>query len=259
VVVSGSRADDRIRRLAGLVTHPDPSQLFFQVAEIAGGQTYLRHGIEVGSGDVVLDVGANVGVAAVFFAELCGAGAVHSFEPVAPVCELLRANVAGQPACVVHPFGLSDRAGTAPITYYPGACAMSGLYADPVRDRELVHTVLINHGLTEEQAQASLGDRYRPRVLMCELRTLSAVLSEQGIERVDLLKIDVERAELDVLAGIAEHDWQRIAQLVIEVHDEHGRAAALAARLTARGFAVVLEQEEPMRGTSVRMLYARRR
>ncbi len=259
MVVSGSRSEDRIRRLASLVKHPDPSQLFFQVAEIAGEQTYLRHGIEVSPGDVVLDVGANVGVAAVFFAELCGAGAVHSFEPVAPVCELLRTNVAGLPACVVHEYGLADRTGTAPITYYPGACAMSGLYADPVRDRELVHTVLINHGLSEEQAEASLGDRYRPRVLPCQLRTLSAVLTQHSIEYVDLLKIDVERAELDVLAGIAETDWRRIGQLVIEVHDEQGRAAALAARLTARGFTVALEQEPPMRGTSVRMLYARRR
>jgi hypothetical protein len=42
--------------LAGMLRHPDPSQLFFQVAEIAGEQTYLRHGVSVDPGDVILDV-----------------------------------------------------------------------------------------------------------------------------------------------------------------------------------------------------------
>ncbi len=29
----------------------------------------------------------------------------------------------------------------------------------------------------------------------------------QGLQRVDLLKVDVERAELDVLQGVAQDDW----------------------------------------------------
>ena len=30
---------------------------------------------------------------------------------------------------------------------------------------------------------------------------------EQGVERIDLLKIDVQRAEVEVLAGIEEAYW----------------------------------------------------
>jgi hypothetical protein len=75
---------------------------------------------------------------------------------------------------------------------------------------------------------------------------------------VTLLKIDVERAELDVLAGIDEGDWPKIEQAAIEVHDEEGRGAAIAAALAGRGFRVALEQDARMRGTSVRMLYATR-
>ncbi|PZS10644.1 MAG: FkbM family methyltransferase [Solirubrobacterales bacterium] len=258
MAVTGLRAQDRIDRLARLVHHPDPSQLFFQIAEIAGEQTYLRHGIEVGPGDLVLDVGANVGVAAVFFAELCRASVVHSFEPVEPVCRLLRENVSGIGACVVHEQGLSDAARRTEITYYPGACAMSGLYADPARDRELVRTVLLNHGLSPEQARESLAGRYAPSMRNCELRTLSSFLAEHSIDRVALLKIDVERAEVDVLTGIDDADWSKLQQVVVEVHDEDGRAGALSAQLRARGFDVAGEQEAAMRGTAVRMLYARR-
>lgn len=258
MTVTGLRPQDRIDKLARLVHHPDPSQLIFQIAEIAGEQTYLRHGIAVGPGDLVLDVGANVGVAAVFFAELCHVSVVHSFEPVVPVCELLRENVAGIDACVVHEQGLSDAARRAEITYYPGACAMSGLYADPGRDRDLVRTVLLNHGASPEQARERLAGRYEPSTLTCELRTLSSFLAEHSIDQVALLKIDVERAELDVLAGLDDADWPKLAQLVVEVHDEDGRAAALGAELRERGFDVASEQEAAMHGTPVRMIYARR-
>jgi FkbM family methyltransferase len=244
--------------LASSLRHYDPSQLYFQIAEIAGERTYLRHGVEVGEGDVVLDVGANVGVAAVFFASECGAGAVHSFEPVRPLFELLCENVKGFPACTAHDYGLSSQSGHASITYYPGAAAMSGLYADSEQDRALVRTALINLGFSEPEADRRLEGRYEAETMSCELRTLSTVLREEEIDRVDLLKIDVEKAELDVLGGIAEDDWPRIRQLVIEVHDHGGRCAAIEAALGRRGFRVVREQAEAMEGTAVRMLYAGR-
>ena len=185
---------ERIDALARRLSHYDPSQLTFQIAEIAGDQTYLRHGVVVRPGDVVIDAGANVGVAAAFFAEHCGASRVHCFEPVAPVCELLRRNVRDLPACVVHELGLSDAPRHAEITYYPGAAAMSGLYADPQRDEALVRTVLANFGV--EDARERLAGAYEATTLTCELTTLSAFLRETELERVDLLKIDVERAEL---------------------------------------------------------------
>ena len=35
-----------------------------------------------------------------------------------------------------------------------------------------------------------------------QLRTLSSVIAEEGIDRIDLLKINVEKSELDVLLGL---------------------------------------------------------
>ncbi len=242
-----------------MLRHPDPSQLPFQISEIAGEETYLRHGVTVAEGDVVLDVGANVGVAAAFFAVICGAGTVHCFEPVQPVFEVLRQNVGHISACVLHQEALSYTDGRVPITYYPGAAAMSGLYADPSRDREFVRTVLLNHGISSEDADDQLAGRYEPETLQCQLRTLSSVLREEKLGRVDLLKIDVERAELDVLDGIEAHDWPKIEQVVMEVHDEHGRAETIRSALTLRGFRVSCDQEEAMHGTSIRMVYAIRR
>ncbi len=249
---------ERIRALADRLVHDDPPQLMFQLVEIAGDGCYERHGVRVRPGDVVLDVGANVGVAAVWFAAVRLAGAVHCFEPAEPNLRLLRRNVAGLEACIVHPYGLSDVPRQATMTFYEGASAMSGLYADPARDRSLVRAALGNLGMTGAAAEDQLRGRYEARPLHCELRTLSDVLEERAIDRVGLLKIDVERAELDVLAGIREEHWGGIAQVVLEVHDVDGRADDIATMLRGRGFSVAREQDAAMRGTDVHMLYATR-
>jgi FkbM family methyltransferase len=250
----GSASDSIWRALR----HYDPSQLPFQIEEIVEQRTYLRNGIGVDKGDAVLDVGANVGVAAIFFASECGAGEVHCFEPVMPLFELLRENVVGFPACVPHPYGLGSRSGPAQITYYPAAASMSGLYANPEADSALVRTAMLNSGASRNDADASLKGRYRGETLRCELRTLSSVLRELELDQVDLLKIDVEGAELDVLEGIGEEDWPLIRQIVIEVHDRGRRGSAVAGELRRRGFRLTSEQEPLMRGTDVHVVYGTR-
>lgn len=238
--------------------HFDRSQLVFMVKEIIWDESYLRHGIGVGPGDVVFDVGANVGISAVFFGGVCGAGVVHSFEPVAPLYDLLCRNTAPHPACVPHPYGLSTSAGRTPITYYPGAAAMSGLHADPERDEALVRTVLANIGRSADQIDEGVAGKYEPVRLECELRRFSDVIADLGVERVDLLKIDVERAELDVLHGVDAADWPKVRQVVAEVHDEDGRVDAVETLLTEHGFRVTIDQDEVMAGTGVRLVFARR-
>jgi hypothetical protein len=70
------------RDLQRLLEHPDPPRLWYQLEEIVESRIYLQEGVEVRPGDVVLDIGANIRVAAAFFAAECRAGAVHCFEPV---------------------------------------------------------------------------------------------------------------------------------------------------------------------------------
>ncbi len=244
--------------IARRLRHHDPYQLAFMAQEVFGDRIYMRHGIQVGPGSVVLDVGANVGVTAAFFSQLCRATTVHAFEPVDPLFELLEANVSAFPGCYAHHHGLGARNGHAAITYYPRAGAMSGLYADPVQDAEAARRYLMNRGYDSDRIDEMLVGVHDPQAMVCELRRLSDVLREQSIERVDLLKIDVERAEVDVLAGIDDTDWPRIRQIIVEVHDEDGRCAQVAAQLEARGFVVAVDQDPEWRGTPLYMLYARR-
>jgi FkbM family methyltransferase len=247
-----------LRELQRLLEHPDPPQLWYQLDEIVNSRIYLQEGVHVRPGDVVLDVGANIGVAGAYFAAECGAGVVHCFEPVGPVFEQLRRNLGHFPACVPHPYGISSHSGTASITYYPNAWATSGLYADPPAEREMLTRALLNLGNSEEDAEQKLRDRFATEELSCELRTLSEALRAESIRRIDLLKVDVEKAELDVLAGIEDHDWPRIRQLVIELALDAERRDEAATAIRDRGFRVAVRQDPTMAGTDIHIVYATR-
>jgi hypothetical protein len=74
---------------------------------------------------------------------------------------------------------------------------------------------------------------------------------------VDLLKIDVERAELDVLLGIDERDWPRIRQIVAEVHED-AYAEAIEQMLIERDYRFAWERDPVLAGTPTRLLFATR-
>lgn len=248
--------EETLERLHRTLRHPDPSQLSYQLAEIVEANSYLRHGIEIREGDVVLDVGANVGVAAAFFATECRAGIVHSFEPVGPIFQQLRENLRHFPACVPHSYGLSSASGRQTIAHYPDSWALSGLHADPVADRARARTIFLNLGASEEEVEEGLRGRFWTQALRGDFRTLSEALRTESIRRVDLLKIDVEGAELDVLAGIDNPDWPRIRQVVAELHVEQEEAGRAIGMLAERGFEVTVDQDPMLEGTRLRMLYA---
>jgi hypothetical protein len=90
----------------------------------------------------------------------------------------------------------------------------------------------------------------------CRLRTLSEVIDEEGVERIDLLKIDAERSEREVLAGIRSEHWAMIRQIAIEVQDEAGSLDEVRRLLEEHGFQMVTEQDPLLQGTAVFSVFA---
>ena len=106
-----------------------------------------------------------------------------------------------------------------------------------------------------------LQERFRTETFNCPLRTLSDVIAEEKIEWIDFLKVDCERSELDVLAGICEDDWKKIKQVVLEIENDE-MLETISAMLTSHGFTVRMEQivnvEDPADAFTVHiyMVYA---
>lgn len=229
---------------------------------------YLRCGVELPEKSCVFDVGANIGLFSLFIGTQFRDARLFSFEPAPPLFALLKANVERHriPARLFN-CGISSRPGTARFTFYPASSGMSSFYPDLDEEKHVLRAIMQNQlssgmpGMSEVMAYSEelLEQRFASQEYECPLRTLSDVIAEHGVERVDLLKVDVQKAEYDVLCGIAADDWPKIRQVVAEVHDIDGRVAATRDLLKQRGFFVEVIQDELYRGSNIVNLYALRR
>jgi len=60
---------------------------------------------------------------------------------------------------------------------------------------------------------------------------------------VDVLKIDVEGAEIDVILGARPHQWSRVRQVVLEGSDLDGGLARVCGLLAERGLTMQVVTE----------------
>src|SRR6185369_4323564 len=139
----------------------------------------------------------------------------------------------------------------------PCTSTMSGAYANAAEDERVSRAFLRqqHEGMVAYEDELMEG-RFETREVSVSVRTLSDVISSEGVERIDLLKIDVEKSELDVLKGIEDADWARIVQLVVEVHDEGERIAEIRRLLLSQGFAVEVEEDLMLKNTGLYNIYA---
>lgn len=256
----------RTRRLPNglVVAHLNQNETDYIYKEIFELQAYLRHGVTIRDEDVILDVGANIGLFTVFANQIATGLRMVAIEPNPVILPMLRANAAAHGHNVkVLPCGASRSDSSAEMTFFEGFSLLSGFYADAHIEQSVVKAFLRNQQangsdqVSELVAHADelLSNRFKPRRLTAPLRTISSVLAEEQIERVDLLKINVEKSELDVMRGIASGDWQKIRQIVAEV-DVKENLPSILALLDAHGFETCVEQDRLLKETALCYVYA---
>ena len=127
-------------------------------------------------GDCFYDVGANVGIYSLWASKLVGpTGQVHSFEPISDTRELLRQLVLENNATnvVIAPYAVAGSSGSVKMQSIPGASGLSSA------------TRQLDHSAVEVEVSAVTLDEYLGRC-----------------RRPDLVKVDVEGAELEVVRGM---------------------------------------------------------
>ncbi|MGM3188943.1 non-ribosomal peptide synthetase [Musicola paradisiaca] len=251
-----------------IVLHHSKAETDHTWREIFDDRDYVRHGIVVSPGDVVVDVGANIGLFSLFVHYEFGAR-VYAIEPAPASAALLRQNyVLHRCQGKVFEVGCGARHERRRFTTYEGSSLTSGFFADPNADGYIVKAAATKHLLDapEQQQAAVLAERIEdlidsrmvPQHHMLEVRPLSALLADMNEPVIHLLKIDVERAELQVLEGIDEQDWSRLRQIVLEVEDRDRQLDNVTSLLTAKGYALVVEASGHFPGVPLYMVYARR-
>lgn len=228
--------------------------------EIVDGTTYAAAAESLESGDTVVDVGAHVGVTSLYFAGQAADVRVIACEPAPRSVACLRANFDRYlPEAVCVQAAVGARPGVAELTYYPHQTTMTTLHVDDQDDKLNLDTVLRNVGVGVPE-RASLWEKSRsdPEHLTVPVKTLSELFAEHDVRKVGLLKIDVERAELDVLEGISDSDHRMIRSIVLEVHDIDERLDRVVRLLNPHGYRVAISQSKAFAGGSVHTVLARK-
>ncbi len=241
----------------------------------AQAEGYWKHGVEIGGGDIVFDVGANIGL---FALEAAQKGAqVHAFEPMPATFAALNfnANEFGEGRIRVYNFAIGAQSESATFTYFPYLSALSTRFPETARkDGPIaIERVLDDPKITPRGGWFRRSPQFIRKGLIallaqvlftskkveCRVEPLSKQIQNSGISKIDLLKIDVEGAEMSVLEGIDQLDWPKISQIVAEVHDERGRLEKMRQLLEKQGFAHIVIEEEPEAGEfGIYLMWARR-
>jgi FkbM family methyltransferase len=170
------------------------------------------------AGAVVVDVGANIGVFALY-AAAAGASRVFAFEPFPDSFALLRRNAEHNRLASIVPrqLALAGESGTRSL-FLAGRHGTNSLFGDGA-------------------------------AVQVECRTLADVFAAEAIERCHFLKLDCEGAEYEILLAAPAAVLARIDRMALEYHDAktahtHGE---LRAYLEHHGFAVRSRDHVPSR------------
>ena len=155
-------------------------------------------------GMTLVDVGANWGYFSLAAAHLVGSsGRVVSVEADPRACRTLRDNVARnglEPVVRVLEMAASDRRGALRLQEYAPGASVSG-----------------NYGLTSTTTVVDGGRQFE-----VPARPLDEAMDESDIDRIDVLKMDIEGAEAAALRGLDRRlSDDRIGVIVLEVHPQH--------------------------------------
>jgi FkbM family methyltransferase len=233
----------------------------FLYREIFQDGSYFRDGIRLPPNAVVVDVGANIGMFSLRTALDNADCRILAVEPISELAEAVRINSELHNAAVtVVCAALGSAESEANFTFYPHNSVMSGRFADMTEDAGVLKGYLRTG---DGSADDTRLDRLVAGRLVAEHRrvpvtTLAALVAAHGVPHIDLLKIDVEKAEMDVLAGIGDALWPVIDRIAVEVHDIDGRLGAVLGLLRDRGYLVDAHQDPRLVLTPCHTVYARR-
>ena len=169
-------------------------EMFHHYSFDDNGCDYERYGCYIREGDVVLDLGGNIGVFA-HRAEIRGASKVISFEPVTPTFNCLIKNK-----------------GPKTLVYKNAVGCKNGF------TKFRIHTDFTNiGGGTSEDQDMLLNERqtiHSERVIIVGINEIF----ESMESKIDFMKIDIEGGEVDVLTSITDKNLSKLRCLSAEFH-----------------------------------------
>lgn len=156
---------------------------------------------------VIVDAGANIGMASIYYALSYPAARIIAIEAEQSNFEMLRRNVAPYPNVTPVHAALWNRDGFISVSDPDPSSGASGNWA------------FVTHE----------GNGTKVRAI-----TVPTLMKEANVERIDLLKVDIEGAEKEVFESC---DWMdKVRALVVEFHDRFKPGCTAAMSTFANDF-----------------------
>ena len=167
--------------------------------------------------EYILDLGANIGLAAIYFAGRYADAKIVSVEPNAANCAVLEANIAGLRHAHAVQAAVWPEAGKLRLVTEDDDGKAFGFWGTQTRPVE---------------QQVSGGND------LVDAVTINQLVDRHGFPRIDLLKVDIEGAELELFSSNVEQWLHMVENVVVETHDRFkpGSKAAVQSALIGAGF-----------------------
>ena len=180
--------------------------------------------LQIARDDVIIDIGAQIGLFSIICAKRACRGKVYSFEPVRQNYNLLRANIRLNGLDNVYHFNL-------------------GVFGEGKK---------IRLSLSRQNTGGhSCVTRRSARYVEIDCLSLSDIFRRHEIAKCNLLKIDCEGAEYSIIFNTPEHCFERIERMIIEYHnfpDSKNHVRELTAFLQKHHYTVKQKEYDAITG-----------
>ena len=150
---------------------------------------YDKPGFEINSNDVIIDIGAHIGLFTLFASQFCKSGKIYCFEPIRENFDLLLSNLELNRIINVKPYNIAVSQKIGSVTMYLN------------RD-ESGHSMHVP-GTKSVQVTSN---------------SLKNIIDSNNLEKCDLIKIDCEGEEYDIINSLPDAYFNKISRMCIEYH-----------------------------------------
>ena len=141
----------------------------------------------------VLDIGANVGVTALYFSQIFPNAQIYAFEPAPDNFAVLECNIANSKRIRGFNFGLGAQDAALELFHSDNPVNFGGYSLHPAGSDT-------------------------SRRIQIQVKNVASVLAELSLEKIDVVKIDTEGAEWDILTAFPENILQTAKYITGELH-----------------------------------------
>jgi len=153
-------------------------------------QEYYKPGFEIHDKDILIDIGAHIGLFALFASRKCKKGKIFCYEPVKENFDLLLENLQLNNLDNIIPFNLA------------------------VSNHKSTITIFLN----KDESAHSIFPPNSALSIKVKSTSLKNIFDENNLEWCDYLKLDCEGAEYDIINSTSEEYFKRIKKIAAEYH-----------------------------------------